>query len=250
MSQYEIRIGSRKSAPVKLNFSSLTSIVDDGLKRLIEIRDINKQYIQDSLRGKNGGPYYVVFGSVDRDLKHRGQITLQVHTKTPQQWEISIIQMLVNELDYVIAKCEGFKKSMNSISPILPGYAVSLKHSSNLEDIFEVVCSPRDSCCPKCGALVTQKSLPRHIDSNMCLTKATDNEMEATRGLTRTTDDSLERAVMKAGIEHERRPVAYATWVPKWAVEAAEKYKQGGGYAGMSLADYLKRMVPKPEDTE
>lgn len=95
--------------------------------------------------------------------------------------------------------------------------------------------------CQKCGAVVNQPQLRRHMETSSCLSRAGDLENEP-RGWVRVTDHTTRQALIDAGIEHEIRPVATAIWAPKWVSDAAKKYKSGKGYAGMPMKAYLLKV--------
>lgn len=42
-------------------------------------------------------------------------------------------------------------------------------------------------------------------------------------------------------------PTEYGVYVPKWIMQALAVYDQKEGFAGMPLAEYLKKMGPAPD---
>jgi hypothetical protein len=249
---FALRIGKDKATSHNTTLADLEKMMDESCNELATIAADCNTFVQKYMRGdlKSGDAYYMHVGNIDRDLKRHGFFSVNATTTGAtaiQSWEISFIQELSAACADMVMRCVEYKKDASTgRSSSLSGYAVKVSHKNSNSIVFDVVCSPTDSCCPKCGALLATSSLQRHIGTTTCITTSLDASLEKDRDFTRISNDQLERAIEKAGIEFERHPIAFGTWAPKWALDAYRSFKHGGGYAGMTLAEYLKRM--KPDD--
>lgn len=52
------------------------------------------------------------------------------------------------------------------------------------------------------------------------------------------------QAIKEAGVPSDGLVVNWQTWVPRWVKDAVTLYQKSGGYADMTLAQFLQKMRP------
>lgn len=104
----------------------------------------------------------------------------------------------------------------------------------------------RGIMCADCGEVVNAQTYKAHRQSMKCMTMTMNRDVRET-GYSEVDHGPHITAIKKSGIEIEVRPTGYAIWAPEWvkeAIKAYEEHKAGGGFAGLSLSEYLEKMKP------
>lgn len=96
--------------------------------------------------------------------------------------------------------------------------------------------------CPNCLKETKAVSITRHMTSQQCLvdTASKDVRMAGYQSLLATKHTS---SVVKAAVGAEARPKEFEYWVPQWVNEAIEQFEKRGGFAGLSLSEYLSKLA-------
>jgi len=110
---------------------------------------------------------------------------------------------------------------------------------------FERIVS--NAMCEKCGRWIPHHSLSRHKSSRTCQAESTSKDVREAGYVNITHIRGIGR-VLKADVGVVARPKSIEYWAPDWVAAAIKKYNDGGGFAGMSLDEYLDKM--RPADAE
>lgn len=99
--------------------------------------------------------------------------------------------------------------------------------------------------CKDCNEIVNSKSYNAHRTSMKCMTDTTNKDVR-TSGYKAVEHGPHIAALKKSGVHFEIRPSGYTIWAPDWVQEAITAWeKEPGGFAGLSLSDYLEKMKPE-----
>ena len=56
-------------------------------------------------------------------------------------------------------------------------------------------------------------------------------------------EDTINGILLAKNILHQYVPYGYELWVKRWVAAAVDTYLQNGGFAGMTLTEYLDKMA-------
>lgn len=96
--------------------------------------------------------------------------------------------------------------------------------------------------CPNCDKDVKAVSITRHMASQQCLVDTANRDVR-TGGYQELMDPKHTNSIIKANVGAQPRPKEYQYWVPQWVNEAVEQFQKRGGFAGLSLSEYLSKLA-------
>jgi len=98
--------------------------------------------------------------------------------------------------------------------------------------------------CPKCNELLLyEDDCNQHNSGIACASLTAKNEMvEVKWEEIDEEDSSIMAAVAKAGVPHKLVPTYHEMWAPSWVVQSISVFKSSGGFAGMTLDEFLAKM--------
>jgi hypothetical protein len=98
--------------------------------------------------------------------------------------------------------------------------------------------------CNSCGEIIPASSFNSHVGSLKCMLATHERDLRE-KGWKPVSSSHHLAAIKKAGVNYEVRATGFTMWAPAWVHESIEKFEQGDGYAGMSLAEFLSKMNPE-----
>lgn len=100
--------------------------------------------------------------------------------------------------------------------------------------------------CPVCNDIVQSQDIIGHRQAQKCY-----DQFSPPEGYIRFADKPL-TAISKAGnIPYVFGPVEYGVYIPKWVADALTAWEGGlKGYAGLSLAEYLRKLADTNKNQE
>lgn len=108
---------------------------------------------------------------------------------------------------------------------------------------------PFQSQCTHCRAIVNTKQLQSHMKTARCVNYRTYTIVEGVdnKRVDSRNDKDLYNLCNDGLVNTELVAYKYDAYVPNWIYNAYGVWKKNGGYAGMSLYDYLQKMKPESE---
>jgi hypothetical protein len=110
---------------------------------------------------------------------------------------------------------------------------------------------PFQSECTHCRTVVNTKQLPSHMKTARCINyrmynviHSGDNERVDYR-----SNKELYNLCHDGLIDTELVAYKYDAYVPKWIYSAYQVWNKNGGFAGLSLYDYLQKMRPESDNS-
>jgi hypothetical protein len=98
--------------------------------------------------------------------------------------------------------------------------------------------------CEFCKEISESKDIISHKLQNSCFDK-----WQPPEGYIRMDQyHTSYRVMIEAGIPYVLGPTQWGAYIPGWVATALDKYSENGGYAGLSEADYLRRLAPGSND--
>lgn len=96
--------------------------------------------------------------------------------------------------------------------------------------------------CESCGEIIPANKIDAHKASLRCAYGTAIRDVHD-NGWLEVQDPIVISALKKANIEKALRPTGFSFWIPPWAHEAIEMYRQNNGFAGLTLDEYLGKFV-------
>jgi hypothetical protein len=125
-------------------------------------------------------------------------------------------------------------------------YGIIATQNKQSELNIDVLLSP-DRYCHKCGQMLSG-SINKHMNTVYC--RKTSNELEMGSSMKLVSEPSLKNVLLnnpEFGVK--QIPIQYEMWAPNWIYDAYMVWRTSNKFAGLSLSEFLKRMMPEVQST-
>jgi Zn finger protein HypA/HybF involved in hydrogenase expression len=206
---------------------------------IIETNSILDEYIN-LIKNHNDGDNILICNRTE--WSEHGKITIYRSNSATHQQQISDMNRLYPTLEEIkhnnIIMLHAINN--NQLHVGLSFAASKLKYQL-AEFILSTVA---DGCeCNKCGGIVTKDFIDKHQASWGCAVASNKRTAEA-MDYERISNLELAKAVRRAlTVPSMLVSEMYAVYAPKWVLSAAETYYKDGGYAGMTLEEFLTKVA-------
>jgi hypothetical protein len=190
------------------------------------------------INGNDSGQAYIEAGNMPHNVSIVSRHAIVTyHTSAAVSALIDNNKSLLNKLDRHESTLGMTAYILNpawNISPVTSYEIKTVLYGVKIFDGFK---------CKYCGESGPKKSESKHMLHPIC--QIAEARLKAKKdGLEPLNSNDEIIAVRSLDIEHKLIPINVDVYVPSWVINAIKVYHDNGGYAGMTLAEFLVSVRP------